>query len=130
MVMKFFVDSSDSQDILTTLAKFSEALKNYDGSAEARPELETVVNATIGNLGNAQTSVLEVTSQIGARLNTLESTADLQLDARVLSEDLLSSLRGVDYAEATARLAIESLILEAAQASFIRISQLTLFAQL
>ena len=125
-----FVDSTNKQDVLTTLARFSEAMKDYDGSNDARQVLSDIVNNTITNLGNAQTSVLEITSTIGARVNTLESTEQLLFDSEVVSRELLGDLRDVDYAEAATRLSAQTLILEAAQSSFVRVSRLTLFSQL
>ena len=125
-----FIDSTEKQDILTTMARFSEAMKAYDNTDEGRDVLAQIVNNTITNLGNTQTSVLEVTSQIGARLNTLESTEQLHFDSEIVSRELLSELRDIDYAEAASRLSAQSLILEAAQSSFVRVTRLTLFSQL
>ena len=127
---RVFIDSSNKQDVLTTLARFSAAMKNFNGTAETRAELEAVVGNTINNLDNAQTSVLDIRSKIGARSNTLESTRSIHLDTAQVTDEILSNLRDTDYAEASTRLAAQSLILEAAQASFIRVSRLTLFSQL
>lgn len=127
---QFFVESTRKQDILTTVARFSEAMKAYDGTQESRDELAEIVANTIENLGNAQTSVLEVVGNLGARFNTLDSTESLLLDSELLSRELLSQLRDVDYAEASTRLSAQTLVLEAAQSSFVRVSRLTLFSQL
>ncbi len=127
---RFFVDSSNKQDVLTILARFSLAMKNYDGSQDSRDYLETTVGQTLANLGNAQTSVLDIRAKIGARTNTLESTRSLHLDSELVTSEIMAELRDTDYAEASTRLSAQTLILEAAQASFIRVSRLTLFAQI
>ena len=127
---RLFIDSTNKQDLLTTVARFSEAMHNFDGSEESLENLTQTVGSTIENLANAQTSVLEVVSKIGARFNTLEATEQLHLDSELISQELLSDLRDVDYAEAASRLSAQSLILEAAQSSFIRVSRLSLFSQL
>ncbi|MFL0799146.1 MAG: flagellar hook-associated protein FlgL [Agarilytica sp.] len=127
---QFFIESTQKQDILTTVARFSEAMKSYDGTDESRDSVSDIVAATIDNLSNAQTSVLETVSTLGARFNTLESTEQLHLDSELVSQEVLSSLRDVNYAEAATRLSAQTLILEAAQASFVRVSRLTLFSQL
>lgn len=127
---RFFVESSEKQGILTTLTRFKNAMENYDGSAEGKEALSDVVAETLDNLGNAHTSVLEVQTSIGARINTLDSTRDLHLDTEVLSKEVLSRLRDVDWAEATTRMSQQTLILQAAQQSFLRVSQLNLFSQL
>lgn len=127
---RLFIDSSNKQDILTTFSQFSLSMRSFDGSSESRKALEETVADTLANLGNAQTSVLEVTSKIGARFNTLESTETLHTDAELVLQELLSDLRDIDYAEASTRLSSQTLILQAAQTAFVRISSLSLFDQL
>lgn len=127
---QFFVESSPNQDVLTTLARFSEAMKNVDGSQESKDALSQIVADTLDNMNNTQTSILETTAEIGARLNTLESTKELHLDTDLVSREIMSELRDLDYAEAASRLASQTLVLEAAQATFVRVSQLTLFSRL
>ncbi|MFT7560564.1 MAG: flagellar hook-associated protein 3 FlgL [Flavobacteriales bacterium] len=127
---RLFVDSTNKQDVLTTMARFSRSMKDFNGTQEGRNQLNEMVATTIENLKHAQTSVLEVTSKIGARFNTLESTEELHADASLVINKLMSELRDVDYAEAATRLSMQTLILEAAQTSFARISRLSLFDRL
>lgn len=127
---RVMVDSTEKQGVLDTLARFKEAMKGFDGSAESREKLSTIIGSTLDNLGNAHSSTLDVMSSLGGRMNTLESTRDMHLDTELLSKDVLSQLRDVDYAEAATRLSQQSMILQAAQQSFIRVSQLTLFSKM
>ncbi len=127
---QFFVDSSPNQDVLTTLARFSAAMKQVDGTQESKEFMSQMVADTLNNTNNIQTSILETTAELGARLNTLESTKELHLDTDLVSREIMSDLRDLDYAEAASRLASQTLVLEAAQATFVRVSQLTLFSRL
>lgn len=127
---RLFVDSTQKQDMLTTLSRFSESMKDFDGTPESRELLSETIAATLTNLDHAQTSVSEVTSKVGARLNTLDSIESLHIDTKLLTQDFLSDLQDLDYAEAATRLSAQSLILQAAQSSFLRVSQLSLFNQL
>lgn len=127
---RLFIDSSNKQDVLTTLANFSLAMQNYDGSEESRDQLSSVVATTLENIDNAQVSILNTVSEIGARINTLESTKTLHTDSEFVISEILGEIRDVDYAEAATRLSAQSMVLQAAQSSFIRVSQLTLFSQL
>jgi len=127
---RFFIESSEKQSILTTLARFKDVLGTYDGSQESKDAMSAVVASTIKNLGNGLTSVVDAQTKIGARLNTLESTRNLHLDTQLASKKVMSDLQSLDYTEATTRLAQQSLILQAAQQSFIRVSQLSLFDRL
>lgn len=126
----FIIESSEKQDILTTVARFSEAMKSFDGSNEGKTALSGIVATTLDNLKNVQTSVSEVVSSIGARFNTLESTQAMHQDSELVTQEVMSDLRDLDYAEASTRLSAQAMVLQAAQQSFIRISQLTLFNQL
>lgn len=127
---QLFIDSADTQDVITTLLRFRDALNGFDGSPEGIDRLENTVGSTINNLRSAQNSISEVVSSIGARNNVLESTRDLHADTELVSRELLSSLRDLDIAEAIGRLQAETFVLEAAQASFIRVSELSLINQL
>ena len=127
---RLFVDSTQKQDMLTTLSRFSEAMKDFDGTPESREFLSETIAATLTNLDHAQTSVSEVTSKVGARLNTLDSIETLHTDTKLITEEFLSDLQDLDYAEAATRLSAQSLVLQAAQSSFLRVSQLSLFNQL
>jgi len=127
---RLFIDSTSKQDVLTTMARFSEVMRNYDRSPESRIALEETVADTLDNLKNAQTSVLEITSEIGARFNTLDSTEELHFDADVVLQELRSELRDIDYAEASTRLSSQTLVLQAAQTAFVRVTSLSLFNQL
>lgn len=127
---RLFIESTQKQGVLTTLARFKDVMENFDGSNEGKRIISDVVAATLENLGNAQTSVLEVQSKLGARLNTLDSTRNLHLDTQLVSQEVMADLRDLDYAEAATRLSQQSLILQATQQSFIRVSQLNLFSRL
>lgn len=127
---QFFIESAPTQDVLTTLARFSEAMKNVDDTSESKALLSSVVADTLDNIDSSQVSILETTSSLGARFNTLESTRELHLDTELVSREIMSELRDLDYAEAASRLSSQLLILEAAQATFTRVSQLSLFGRL
>ncbi|MEY4590606.1 MAG: flagellar hook-associated protein 3 [Pseudomonadota bacterium] len=125
-----FIDSSNRQDVLTTLARFSETLKAFDGSNDTRRAITEMVATTLDNLNHVQTSISNVVSTIGARINTLDSTDAQHLDTQVVGKKILSDLSNLDYAEAATRLSQQSMVLEATQQTFIRVSRLTLFAKL
>ena len=126
----FFIESTNKQGLLTTLSRFSDAMKNVKDTAESKAELAEMVAKTITNLTNAETTIVSVQGEIGARQNTLESARDLNLDVILYSQQTLSSLEDVDVAEATIRLSMQSLVLQASQQGFAKVSQLTLFSYL
>lgn len=126
----FFVDSTNKQSILTTLSRFSQAMRIVEDSPESKAELTAVLNNVLNNLDNSISTIASVQGDVGARLNTLDASKDLNLDIEVYSKKVLSDIESLDYAEASTRLSIQSLVLSATQQSFVKISQLSLFSYL
>ncbi|HCS64773.1 MAG TPA: flagellar hook-associated protein 3, partial [Cellvibrio sp.] len=126
----FFVESTNKQGLLTTLSRFSEAMKAVKDTPESKAVLAEIVAKTLTNLSNSITNTVAVQGEVGARQNTLESSRDLNLDVVLFSKQTLSNLQDLDVAEATIRLSMQSLILTASQQSFAKVSQLTLFSYL
>lgn len=127
---QLFIDSTSTQDVLTTMMRFRDAMQAFDGTQESRTRVSDSVATTLNNLSYIQDSVSQVVTKIGTRINILESTKEQHLDTELVSNTILSDLRDLDYAEAASRLSAQTLILQAAQASFLRITELNLFSRL
>ena len=127
---QLFIDSSNTQDVLTTLMQFRDVLRRYDGSETSTANVKSIVASTISNISNAQASLSETVTAIGAKNNTLLSIKDLHADTELVSKKILSDLSDADYASLSTQLSFQTLVLQAAQASFIRISELNLFNRL
>ena len=123
----FTVNSSEKQDILTTIANLSEGMKNLTDSAADELLLDQLLADTLNNLDAAEANMSKVKAEIGARQNTLDSIRTLHQGVELVNQEVLSELRDLDYAEALSRLSLETFTLEASQQSFARISNLSLF---
>lgn len=123
----FIVSSSDKKGLLATLEDFSTQLDNLTDSSEDRQTLTDTIANTLTNLDNSQTKLLEGQSFVGARLNLVENVQSTNADVRLATQASLSKLEDLDFASAISQLTQETFVLEAAQASFARISGLTLF---
>jgi flagellar hook-associated protein 3 FlgL len=110
--------------------RFRDAMQAYDGTQETRERVEASVATTLDNLSHLENSVSTTMTDIGTRMNTLDNAKEQHLDTELVSNLILSDLRDLDYAEAASRLSAQTLILQAAQASFLRISELSLFNRL
>lgn len=126
----FVIESTDKQALITTLSRFSAAMKAVKDTPESKAVLTKLVEKTLVNLGNALTTITSVQGEVGGRLNTLESSSELNLDIELYSKKVLAQLRDLDYAEASTRLQMETFVLSAAQQSFVKVSQLSLFSYL
>jgi flagellar hook-associated protein 3 FlgL len=123
---RFFVETSNKQDLLTTVRNIATGLIEKDPVVD--PEgFEFLLGDTLTGLDNAMDSILEVQAQIGARFNSIDSTRSLHADLDLNAHEVLSEIRDLDFAEAVSRLSFQSFLLEAAQQSFVRVSGLSLF---
>jgi flagellar hook-associated protein 3 FlgL len=126
----FIVRSSPKQSMVDTIAGLVEGLRSLQDTPEDSASLNVLIENSLSNLDFAQTSVSEVQSEIGGRLNTLDNIDNLHQDVDLISQEVLSQLQDVDFAEAVSRLSLESFLLEAAQQSFTQINRLSLFNSL
>ncbi|WP_430459831.1 flagellar hook-associated protein FlgL [Thalassolituus sp. LLYu03] len=124
------VKSSPKQSITDTIFRLTAGLNTLEDNPEDSATLDILIEDTLTNLAYAQSSVSEVVSQVGARLNIVENTANLSADVGIVNKEVLSKLSDVDFAEAVSRLSLQSYLLEAAQQSYTTISRLSLFDQL
>ena len=122
--------SSPKQSITDTVFRLRQGLDTLQDNPTDSATLDILIEDTLTNLANAQTSVSEVRSQLGARLNVVENARNLSDDVRLVSQEVLSELSDVDFAEAVSRLSLQTFLLEAAQQSYTTISRLSLFNQL
>jgi flagellin-like hook-associated protein FlgL len=101
--------------------------READLEAVARNRFDEAVNTFMENLDRALEGVTQSRAEMGARLNTIVNIEDSNAGSLVELQSFLSELRDLDYAEAVTRLNMQTFIVEAAQQSFVRISQLSLF---
>lgn len=81
----------------------------------------------IGDINSMGLDMSESLASIGARMNTLDTQTAL-IDETVLRlKSTLSQVKDVDYTQAITKMNKDMLALEAAQSSFAKISQLSLF---
>ena len=113
--------------MFATLDELIGALEGTTGTTpDAATQRQGIDNA-LARLDRIETRFLEVRSDIGGRLNTLDSVEESIAEQSLSLETLTSEIRDLDYAEAITRLQQELVTLQAAQQSFVRIQGLSLF---
>jgi flagellar hook-associated protein 3 FlgL len=126
----FLIESSDKQSLLTSLSRFSNIMKNAKNNQASRDDIAALVAKTLTNLDNALTVLASTQSEVGARLNLLDSSKDLNVDVELSTKTVLAQVEDLDYAEASTRLQMQTFVLSAAQQSFVKVSELSLFKYL
>ena len=128
---------SDSDETLaahTFTGTFTFVLHRATDSAHpllTQPRAETPTHyISMGineDLDQAMEKVAELRSSTGARLNTIEAQRNNNEDSGINLQTLRSNLEDVDLTAAISKLAQQTTALEAAQAAFVRVQDLSLF---
>jgi flagellar hook-associated protein 3 FlgL len=128
---QFTIRASEKQSVFGTIENLIAGLDGINKDTPAgQDEYNDLISNSLANLDNAQESVVLKQTELGGRLNAVESTQAFLEDSSVYSEEIRSELRDVDYAEAISTLSFQSFVLQAAQQSFAQVSGLSLFDQL
>lgn len=127
----FTLGVNDKQSVFGTIENLIAGL---DGISKTTPkssaEYDALIAETLVNLDNAQESIILKQTELGGRLNAVESTTAFLEDSELYTKEIRSQLQDVDYAEAISNLSFQSFVLQAAQQSFAQVSQLSLFDRL
>ena len=117
-------DGGPKQGILDTVGALRQALEDPGTGNGA---VRDAVGAALTNLDHGMVSVDAARGNIGARLNVIESTLTDNEDVALVNKAVQAELRELDYPEALSRLSMQSVVLQAAQQSYVKISGLSLF---
>ncbi|MFT5923052.1 MAG: flagellar hook-associated protein 3 FlgL [Paraglaciecola sp.] len=122
--VNFQLESPQKKNIAETLNDFVNALNNEniaDGDF-----LEALSDGLVG-VENSQTSIANAVSKVGARRNSADSVFASNLDFEISSRTARSNIEEVDYAKAVSELSRQETALQAAQATFSRVTGTSLF---
>lgn len=114
----------NKQGILDTIASLRKSLES---STAGNTGVRDAVAVALTNLDHGMVSVDQARGNIGARLNVIETTQTDNEDVALVNKGVQAELRELDYAEALSRLSMQTVVLEAAQQSYVKIAGLSLF---
>lgn len=123
----FIIAPSGRESMFDTLDEFVVSLQTTADDPSGRSNFNTSVNAVLAQLDQGLNRVLNMRAEVGARLSTTESVEASHEALKVELGSSLSELQDLDYAEAIGRMNLQMTGLQAAQAAYTRISQLSLF---
>lgn len=119
--------SREKQGVLDTIYQLRHALETNPDTPEGMRATRDIVASTITNMDHAMVTIDRARGDIGARMNVIQTTRDDNENVLLVNQEIQADLREVDYPEALSKLAFQSIILEAAQQSYVKVSQLSLF---
>jgi flagellar hook-associated protein 3 FlgL len=112
-------------DIASRIATFEEPSSAVDRGEEEAFDL--FVAQSLDALSAIQERVRSSRTSIGARMNMLTAARERQDNLSLIGKQILSDIRDLDYNEAVSNLSFQTLVLETAQQSFVKIANLSLF---
>lgn len=123
----FTVEPSYSQDVFTTVNQIISALRMPTNTSTQQASFRNALNVGLQNLDQASAHIDDVRASVGSRLNVIDSEGSINESLLVQAKSALSLIEDLDYAEAISELNKRTLALQAAQQSFVKIQNLSLF---
>ncbi len=123
----FSIAPSADQDLFETVQHLIDAFDPPAGSSGTNAALHNAVSRFLTDIDQGMDSLNSVRAEIGARLNAAESQKRANEDSALQLSEAISSIQDVDYAEAISRFNQQLTALQAAQQSFLRVQDLSLF---
>lgn len=128
---RFTVAPAANQDIFATLDQMISALEgSVAGSPANRAAYQNKMNAVAEHVDQALEHLLGLQTGIGARRLELDALTSFGGDLDLQYQTDLSNLQDLDYTAAITSMAQRQMAFEAAQATFSKVSQLSLFQYL
>ncbi|MFM6832724.1 MAG: flagellar biosynthesis protein FlgL [Novosphingobium sp.] len=118
-----FTSGGATVDLLTVTRDLADALTSGTGGAAA-------ANAALTTLGDGLQSITTAQTVVGSRLNWIDLNSERRTSMAELRTTEQTEIGGTDLTESIARLQNTMLVLEASQASFSKLANLSLMSQL
>jgi flagellar hook-associated protein 3 FlgL len=122
--VNFQLAQPEKKNIAETLNDFFLALTDADISDG---NYEDAISDALVGIDNGLVTLGNSISTIGGRLNVAQSVFESNLDLEIANKTARSNIEDVDYAEAVSELSKQETALQAAQATFSRVTGVSLF---
>lgn len=123
----FSIARSRPEDMFTTLTDLASTLDASTVTQAERARFSSDMATVLAQLDQVGDHLSSVRAEVGSRLQTIDNAQETLADRKVELESATSQLRDLDYAEAVSRMNQQLVGLQAAQASYSKIAQLSLF---
>ncbi len=123
----FSIDASTSQSLFDTYQGFVDLFRTPVVTAADQGRFFSRYNALLSSLDQALDNLTRTEARVGGRANAAEVEQFVQEDLTVYLQTAIAQFEDLDYAEATSRFQLQTIALQAAQQSFARIQNLSLF---
>ncbi|HEV2621290.1 MAG TPA: flagellar hook-associated protein FlgL [Frateuria sp.] len=119
----FAVAPSSKQSMFDTLDGIIGALRQ----STSETGLQNALGGQLANLDQAIGTVTQTRAGVGARMNALDQQGSLNGDLTLQYKTALSDVQDLNYYDAVSKLSLQSSALQAAQLTFSKLQNMTLF---
>jgi flagellar hook-associated protein 3 FlgL len=126
----FTVSASANQSLFATVQSLVGALSSAPTSTSSSTALGNTIGDAINNIDQAITHFSNVRASIGGRLNSITTQQSVATSQQTQLQTSISSLQGLDYAQALSQLDQQNTTLSAALQSYTMTQGLSLFKYL
>jgi flagellar hook-associated protein 3 FlgL len=123
----FTIAPAGVKSLFQTVDDLVTALASGADTPQSRALLGSSINQALQQLDQGLTHVTDLRAEVGARLSAVDNAEQTREDMSFQLEGSISNLRDLDYAEAVSRMNQQLTGLQAAQAAYTRIGQMSLF---
>lgn len=122
--VNFTLQPPVKKNIAETLNDFYISLQD---SSISNDDYQVALSDALVGVDNSLTSIGNATSMIGGKMNVAQSVLGSNLDLEIAHKAARANIEEVDYAQAVSELSKQEAALQAAQATFSRVTGLSLF---
>jgi len=115
--------TENRQTLFKTIENFANALINNNVGPDDSPNNGDFLT----NISTSLATIIDARANVGARLNAIEQQNQINEGLSFTMQKSLSEIQDLDYAEAISRLSLQMTGLQAAQQSFSKVQNLSLF---
>lgn len=124
----FKLRASESVSVFDTMAELITDLESgKPAGTSGNTHLANQLSGMLTNIGQIEDNFLKIRASIGSRLAEVDDLDSVGANLGLQYDETLSRLQDIDYADAITKLTREQAELQAAQMSFSKMSQLSLF---
>jgi flagellar hook-associated protein 3 FlgL len=123
----FTAAPAGTQDMFTTLDNLRAGLRAAQNTPADGAQYVTNMNTALGQIDQGLDHLSIVRAQVGARLNAIDAAKTSAQNEQVGLQTSMSSLQDLDYASAIGKLELQRTGLQAAEAAYSRLAQMSLF---
>lgn len=124
---QFTVDASSNQSVFANYQQLIDLFETPITTQTEQAQFHNVYNSQLTSLDQVLDNLASTLSRVGARMNAADAERFVQEDLGVYLQTSIAQFEDLDYAEASSRFQLQTIALQAAQQSFARVQELSLF---